>query len=137
MKNKYFAMGSMVVLMAGPAFAWRPVVIPQAPTLTRLEKLEIAVRQDQEMIERSGAGEKATATAARQSTGRVKLAQDQAALEAFKTAGPNADLQAAVQEDRAEIAAAASESKLILRQARIAAAQKKLAVDEAALSATK
>lgn len=123
MTKRYFATGSFAALLAASTIAGqRPVVIP--PTVTPQERLENAVRQDQAMIESAGTENKILAAEARRETGRRKLAEDQAALEAFKTAGPAAFERSRLEN---EIAAARFESKLLSQRARIETAEKKLA----------
>lgn len=142
MTKKLFAIGSLTVFIGGSAVAgWRPPVVKPIVVETTQERLERAIRKDHRMIENAGQEGKLLAIHARREMGRKKLAQDQAALEAFKTAGPatfeRAQLEKTVQSNRAEIEAARFESKLLSREARIKIAEKKLAQDEAALSALK
>lgn len=100
-----------------------------------------AVEADQAEIVAARSESKNLSRIAREDAAKKKLAQDQATLDAFKTAGPTdferARLEKAVADDRAEITFARYESKLLTQVARTSAAKAKLAEDESALSALK
>lgn len=109
------------------------------PAAYEQARLEAAIKQDQRVLEQGIFDGKPVTADLRRQEARAKLAKDQAALEAFKTAGPagveRARLQDAVKHDRWVIATGGGESKMIQRDARIKAAREDLSEHEAALAA--
>lgn len=105
------------------------------------ERLEEAVKEDQRTLERGYFDGKPITWDTRRKEAQAKLAKDQAALEAFKTAGPaayeRAGLERAIEYDRWVIATGGGEGKLIQRDARIKDARESLARHEVALAAYK
>lgn len=131
MRIKRWMTGALMVLMAGPVAAWE----------TTQQKLERAVQEDQLVLERGRFDGKPITWDARRKEAQVKLAKDQAELEAFKTAGPaayeQARLEKAIKDDQEMIDTAWRAGKLAYRDAQVKAGKEKLAKDQAALEAFK
>ncbi len=133
MTKKNAMVGALMILAVGPVIAGRQTPEPFRPAPSPLEKLESAVRLDQFLVENPAFGTKSTVADARREEAKVKLAKDQAALDAFKTAGPSDALKEAIAYDRWEMETGGYESKFIQREARKQAARERLAQHEAAL----
>ncbi len=111
------------------------------PQATKLAQLEAAVKRDQEALKNAGiGGTKMVYAQQERQSAREALARDQAALEAFKTAGPKSEIPAlekAVRNDEAALRYAGVGEKMVYAQQSRAAALRRLEVDRAALEALK
>lgn len=134
MKNKWM-ISTLVLAVAVPFTGIR---ISAASELERLEK---AVKNDQTSLQYAGVGMHWRYAQLERQQARKRLAQDQAALEAFKTLGPQAkqaQLEAAVRRDQAALEyAGKTGTKMLYAQMERQNARDQLARDQAVLEAFK
>lgn len=140
MTNKW-TMSGLILALAIP-FPVSKASTDGARPVTEMERLEQAVRNDQAALRYAGAGMSLRNAQIEKQQARERLASDQAALDAFKTAGPQAtrlaQLEAAVQRDQSALAnAGVGLGKMVDVQAERKRAAETLARDQAALEAFK
>ena len=132
---------SALVLAVAVPFAATQIFAEGSAIPTELERLEKAVRDDQAALKYAGVGMSMRNSQIEKERARQRLAADQAALDAFKTAGPEAtklaQLEAAVKRDQAALKYAGVGQHFVYARQEREKARQALERDQAALESFK